>query len=104
MSASTGIAIQRWTQKYFRDLDEVYSDIYENRQFNGIYLTMLVMAGLIAVLGLLINSPAVIIGAMLISPLMGPILSCGLALTLADWDLGKKVCGTSFSVSSKLFL
>lgn len=48
------------------------------------------MAGLIALLGLLENSPAVIIGAMLISPLMGPILSCGLALTSADWLLSKK--------------
>jgi len=90
MSTTPVAAMQQWARKYFRDRDDVYSDIYENRQFNAIYLTMLVMAGLIALLGLLINSPAVIIGAMLISPLMGPILSCGLALTLADWDLGKK--------------
>ncbi len=90
MSATPIAVVQHWTRKYFRERDDVYSDIYENRQFNAIYLTMLVMAGLIALLGLLVNSPAVIIGAMLISPLMGPILSCGLALTLADWDLGKK--------------
>lgn len=90
MSATAETLFQHWGHKYFRDRDEVYSDIFENRQFNAIYLTMLLMAGLIALLGLLINSPAVIIGAMLISPLMGPILSCGLALTLADWDLGKK--------------
>ncbi len=51
---------------------------------------MLVFGCLIALLGLLLNSPAVIIGAMLISPLMGPILSCGLALTLADGVLAKK--------------
>ncbi len=38
----------------------------------------------IATLGLILNSPAVIIGAMLISPLMGPILSAGLALATGD--------------------
>ena len=51
---------------------------------------MLVFGCLIALLGLLLNSPAVIIGAMLISPLMGPILNCGLALTLADGEQAKK--------------
>src|SRR5205823_14019337 len=48
------------------------------------------LACLISLMGLLLNSPAVIIGAMLISPLMGPILACGLALTTAEWPLGKK--------------
>ena len=74
----------------FRGLGDIYQDVYENRQFNLNYFLMLVMACLIALLGLLENSPAVIIGAMLISPLMGPILSCGLALTSADWLLAKK--------------
>lgn len=46
--------------------------MYENRQFNVDYFSMLVMACVIALLGLLENSPAVIIGAMLISPSMGP--------------------------------
>lgn len=75
---------------HFRSLSEIYQDVYANRQFNATYFLMMVMACLIALLGLLENSPAVIIGAMLISPLMGPILSCGLALTAADWVLGKK--------------
>jgi uncharacterized hydrophobic protein (TIGR00271 family) len=74
----------------FRSRTEIYEDAYQGRQFDAIYFAMLVFACLIALLGLLLNSPAVIIGAMLISPLMGPILSCGLALTIADWALGKK--------------
>ncbi len=73
-----------------RTVSEIYRDVYENRQFNATYFLMMVMSCLIALLGLLENSAAVIIGAMLISPLMGPILSCGLALTAADWVLGKK--------------
>jgi uncharacterized hydrophobic protein (TIGR00271 family) len=74
----------------FRPRGEIYEDLSESRQFDPLYFLMLVMSCLIALLGLLVNSPAVIIGAMLISPLMGPILACGLALTLADWTLGGK--------------
>lgn len=51
------------------------------------WLQILFAAG-IATLGLVLNSPAVIIGAMLISPLMGPILSAGLALATGDFVLG----------------
>ncbi len=51
------------------------------------WLQTLFSAG-IAVLGLVLNSPAVIIGAMLISPLMGPILAGGLALATGDVVLG----------------
>jgi uncharacterized hydrophobic protein (TIGR00271 family) len=52
-------------------------------------LELLLSAG-IATLGLVLNSPAVVIGAMLISPLMGPILAAGLALAAADLYLGFK--------------
>jgi uncharacterized hydrophobic protein (TIGR00271 family) len=51
------------------------------------WLQILFAAG-IATLGLVLSSPAVIIGAMLISPLMGPILSAGLALATGDVILG----------------
>ena len=44
----------------------------------------------IATLGLVLNSPAVVIGAMLISPLIGPIIGAGLALATADLYLGLK--------------
>jgi uncharacterized hydrophobic protein (TIGR00271 family) len=52
-------------------------------------LELLLSAG-IATLGLVLDSPAVVIGAMLISPLMGPILAVGLALATADLYLGIK--------------
>ena len=52
-------------------------------------LELLLSAG-IATLGLVLDSPAVVIGAMLISPLMGPILAGGLALAAADIYLGIK--------------
>jgi uncharacterized hydrophobic protein (TIGR00271 family) len=52
------------------------------------YWLQTVFAAGIATLGLVLNSPAVIIGAMLISPLMGPILAGGLALASGDLILG----------------
>jgi uncharacterized hydrophobic protein (TIGR00271 family) len=86
----TAMPVLAKSEPFFRPLQEIYQDCDEGRQFNAMYLAMLVFACLISLFGLLLNSPAVIIGAMLISPLMGPILSCGLALTLADWKLGGK--------------
>lgn len=74
----------------FEPRETIYNDALEGRQFDAVYFSMMVFACLIALLGLLLNSPAVIIGAMLISPLMGPILACGLALTTAEGALGKK--------------
>lgn len=49
------------------------------------YLLMLAMSAGIAILGLLLSSPAVVIGAMLLSPLMGPILGLGFGLAIGDF-------------------
>ncbi|MGC8550461.1 MAG: DUF389 domain-containing protein [Acidobacteriaceae bacterium] len=54
------------------------------------YTALLLLAGLIALFGLLENSAAVVIGAMLISPLMNPLLSAALALLLGDGKMGKR--------------
>ncbi len=58
--------------------------------FHGATLWVLVFAIFIASLGLNVNSTAVIIGAMLISPLMGPIIGMGLAVGINDFDLLKR--------------
>ncbi|MEO0906068.1 MAG: TIGR00341 family protein [Pseudomonadota bacterium] len=49
------------------------------------YLFLTAMSAGIAVLGLLLSSPAVVIGAMLLSPLMGPIMGLGFALAIGDY-------------------
>lgn len=58
--------------------------------FRGTNLWVLIFAIFIASLGLNVNSTAVIIGAMLISPLMGPIMGLGLALGINDLVLLRK--------------
>lgn len=68
---------------------ELYFEISRSASLKdaGYWLQILFAAG-IATLGLALSSPAVIIGAMLISPLMGPILAAGLALAAGDLALG----------------
>ncbi len=90
MTASVPVALRISFQSLFRPGAVIYGEVSEGRQFDALYFSMLVFGCLIALLGLLVNSPAVIIGAMLISPLMGPILSCALALNLADGVLATK--------------
>lgn len=71
--------------------------------FRGTNLWVLIFATFIASLGLNTNSTAVIIGAMLISPLMGPIMGIGLGVGINDFELIKKafrnlLIATIFSV------
>ena len=68
----------------------VIKQVTNGINFQGSNLWILIFAVFIASLGLNVNSTAVIIGAMLISPLMGPIIGMGLALGIADLDLFKQ--------------
>ena len=70
--------------------DEVVAQISDGVDFHGATLWVLIFAIFIASLGLNVNSTAVIIGAMLISPLMGPIIGMGLAVGIADLKLFKR--------------
>lgn len=72
----------------------IIKDVASGVERSWIYYLMLLSAGLIALLGLLTNSVAVVIGAMLISPLMGPIISSGLALTIGDLRLARRAFRT----------
>lgn len=69
---------------------EVIESITKSVEFKGVNVWVLVFAISIASIGLNMNSTAVIIGAMLISPLMGPIMGVGLGVGIYDFDLIKK--------------
>ncbi|WP_289743195.1 DUF389 domain-containing protein [Muribaculum intestinale] len=84
---------------------EAEETIREGVSFRGTNLLVLIMAIFIASLGLNVNSTAVIIGAMLISPLMGPIIGLGLAVGIQDFDLMKRsfrnlFMATAFSIAT----
>ncbi len=69
---------------------KVREDIIKNISFRGANVWILACAIFIASIGLNVNSTAVIIGAMLISPLMGPIVGIGFALATYDVELLKR--------------
>ena len=71
------------------DIDAANISIRKNIRFRGMTVFILACAIIIASVGLNLNSIPVIIGAMLISPVMGPILGFGLGLAEGDTDLVK---------------
>ena len=68
----------------------VIENITGSVSFRGSNIWILACAIIIASVGLNVNSTAVIIGAMLISPLMGPIVGAGFGLGMYDFELLKK--------------
>lgn len=68
---------------------EVVENVRKGIDFKGTNLWVLMFAVFIASLGLNVNSTAVIIGAMLVSPLMGPITGIGLSLGINDFEMLK---------------
>lgn len=70
--------------------DEIEQRIREGVELRGATPWILMFAILTASVGLNVNSTAVIIGAMLISPLMGPIMGAGFGVAVYDFDLVKR--------------
>jgi len=87
-----------WTdvQNWFRELIDIDHDadiegtikfVHTNRKMIGTNVWMLIASIIIASIGLQSESVAVIIGAMLISPLMSPILGVGMGIGINDKDM-----------------
>lgn len=72
------------SEEHFRDL---FGALREDAQVNGLYIVFMILSALLATLGLFANSTAVVIGAMLIAPLMAPIVSLSMGLLRADASL-----------------
>ena len=72
------------------DKDATIASINSDIPFKGATAWILICSVFVASIGLNANSPAVVIGAMLISPLMGPILGIGLSVAMNDIDTMKK--------------
>ncbi len=90
--------------------EEIQTDVENGIAFGSANLWVLVFAILIASVGLNVNSAAVVIGAMLISPLMGPIVGIGYGAATMEVDLIKRglkslltATGISLAVSATYF-
>lgn len=85
------------------DLDEIDANIRSGVEIFGTNLWVLIFAILIASVGLNMNSTPVIIGAMLISPLMGPIIGMGYGLAINDMAFVRKAL-SSFAIFTAISL
>ncbi len=73
--------------------EAVESEVYERAGFSGAFFTLMVLSTVIASYGLLSNSTATVIGAMLVAPLMGPILGLALSLAQGSSDIFRRALG-----------
>lgn len=90
---------KRWYYKFLNhfklthqleDPNSIYNQISEGVNFKGTNLWILMCSTLVCSVGLNMNSTAVVIGAMLISPLLGPINGIGYSIAVYDIKLFKK--------------
>ncbi len=77
--------------------EELYEDIKDAARCSRVYLAMVVLSTIVAAIGLRQNSVAVIIGAMVIAPLLGPNMALSLGTTLGDLSMLWRVLRTSLA-------
>lgn len=76
--------------------EELYSNLSDRSTLSPDYLILISLSAIVASIGVLRNDWAVIIGAMVIAPIIGPNMSLSLSTTLADISLGKESIKTIF--------
>lgn len=69
--------------------EELYADIIDTTKLSNIYIAMVLLSAIVAAFGLISNNVAVIIGAMVIAPMLGPNVALSLATTLGDVTLAR---------------
>jgi uncharacterized hydrophobic protein (TIGR00341 family) len=69
--------------------DELYSDVVEMTKISPVFVVLIILSAVVAAIGLYTQSVAVIIGAMVIAPLLGPNVAFSFATTLGDRSLAK---------------
>lgn len=84
--------------------EELYSNIQEMARLSRVYLGMVILSTVVAAAGLLNDNVAVIIGAMVIAPLLGPIIAQAMATTLGDFDLARLALRTNLTGLSLVLL
>lgn len=77
--------------------EELYSDIVDSTKLSNIFVLMTILSTVVVAIGLLKNNLAVIIGAMVIAPFLGPNVALALSTNLADEKLGLNALKTLLS-------
>jgi uncharacterized hydrophobic protein (TIGR00341 family) len=77
--------------------EELYADIADSAKITKVFFIMVALSSVVAAIGLLRGNVAVIIGAMVIAPLIGPNVALSLATTLGDIDLSRNALKTNIA-------
>lgn len=85
--AETPAEEQRRRERVSRQ--ELYTAIKDTANPSQIYLALVGLSTVVAAIGIMSNNVAVVIGAMVIAPLLGPVIALSLAATLGDTDLAR---------------
>jgi len=82
-------------KKERRSIEEIYQDIEDSASLSKTYLVLVILASIVAAIGILYNDVAIVIGSMVIAPLLNPNIALALSTTLAESNLAKKAILTS---------
>jgi uncharacterized hydrophobic protein (TIGR00341 family) len=75
--------------------EELYADLSDHAGITRVFLAMVVLSAIVAAVGLARNNPAIVIGAMVMAPLLGPNMALSLATTLGDAKLAAQALRTT---------
>lgn len=67
--------------------EEIWNDVWEQAKLNQTYIVFVILSTIVAALGMLTDSVAVVVGAMVIAPLLGPNLAFSVGVALGDRQL-----------------
>ena len=86
---ATAEPARRWPWKRTRSVsrEELKTQLSAGAEIDDVFLLMVVLSALVAAVGLMVDSVAVLVGAMVIAPLLGPNMALALATTLGDGAL-----------------
>ena len=80
--------------------EELYANVRDMARNSRVFVVLVILSSIIAAIGLMRDNVAIIIGAMVLAPLLGPNVGLSLATTLGDGDLGRESLGTSLTGSA----
>lgn len=75
--------------------EELYADIQKISKLSWVFIVFVVLASVVAAIGILRDNVVITIGAMVIAPLLGPNVALSFATTLADIDLARRATRTN---------
>ena len=82
--------------KVSKSREELYQDVEQNARLDRNYIFLVILSTVVAAVGMLENNIAVVIGAMVIAPLLGPNIALALGTVLGDRDLMMRAISTLF--------